>query len=437
MNHQQLKERALCIAKPPQHFQLIFEEINAQSREESLFIWGEKQESIKVQLDYDGTITSYVISKESYEVPVDKEISQEERRKLADQFFLQYYPKASADLTFYKSKLMDEIEEFCYGQLVMDLPLANAGIFITLDKAGNLVGLMNMGKLQIPEIPKKLVDKNALYDNAKKHLRMRLAIAEIAGQLRLIYELDDVYPIYQADILEPLIYEHRCNRHYDVLPPLRANSSKSLEEILGIGSEMQVVDEITYNNVKRLVWAEKKAEELYEDSVHARIDMNTGQLIGMSWFKERQGNLQLNDKEALQKAIAFLQLVAPEMYPYLQVEVAENEQSPGFMFRLIHEQNIKTSYRKVVTINRSTGDVESYHGGRIDMEKLHQIPSVPAISAQQAKEIFLAHLDFRLGWGMGNEIGSSILMYDCYDKKTDKRLGYIDALDGTVITFQD
>ncbi|WP_107840832.1 YcdB/YcdC domain-containing protein [Metasolibacillus meyeri] len=437
MNHLQLKERALCIAKPPQHFQLIFEEINGQPGEESLFVWEDNQESIEVQLDYDGIITRYAISKESYEVPVDKEISQEERRKLADQFLLQYYPKASADLTFYKSKLMDEIEEFCYGQLVMDLPLANAGIFLTLDKAGNLVGLMNMGKLQVPEIPKKLVDKNALYDNAKKHLRMRLAIAEIAGQLRLIYELDDVYPIYQADILEPVIYEHRCNRHYDVLPPLRANSSKSLEEILGIGSEMQVIDESRYNNVKRIVWAEGKEEGLYEDTVHARTDTNTGQLLAMRWFKERQGNLQLNDEEALQKAIAFLQLVAPEMYPYLQLEIEERVQSPRFIFRLITAQNIKTHFRVAVAINYSTGDVESYHSGRIDMSKLHQMPIIPTISAQQAREIFLEHIDFRLAWRMGNEMGSSVLMYDCYDQKTGQELGYIDALDGTVITFQD
>lgn len=30
MNHQQLKERALCIAKPPKNFQLMFEEVDAQ-----------------------------------------------------------------------------------------------------------------------------------------------------------------------------------------------------------------------------------------------------------------------------------------------------------------------------------------------------------------------------------------------------------------------
>lgn len=437
MNHQQLKERALCIAKPPQHFQLIFEEINAQPGEESLFVWEGDQESIEVQLDYNGTITSYAVSKESFGVPRDKEISLEERRKLADQFLLQYYPDALADFTFYKSKLIDEVEEFCYGQLVMNLPLANAGIFITLDKAGNLVGLMNMGKLQISEIPKKIVDKNALYDNAKKHLRMRLAITEIAGQLHLIYELDDVYPVYQANILEPVIYEYKRKTHYEVLPPLRITSNKSLEEILGIGSELQVIDESVYNNVKRIVWAEEQEEGLYEETVHVRIDINTGQLLGMRWFKERQGNLHINDEEALQKAVAFLQLAAPEMYPYLQLEVEEKVQSPRFIFRLITAQNIKTHFRVAIMINYSTGDVESYHSGRIHMEALQQMPSIPAISAQQAKEIFLAHLDFRLAWRMGNEMGSSVLMYDCYDKKTGQELGYIDALDGTVITFRD
>ncbi|WP_042477304.1 YcdB/YcdC domain-containing protein [Bacillus ndiopicus] len=437
MNHHQLKERALAIAKPSKSFQIMFEEINAQPGEESLFIWGDNQESIKVQLDYDGTLKSYFISKESYEVPVDKEISQEERYKLAEQFLLQYYPNALADFTFYKVEPIDEIEQFHYGQLVMDLPLANAGIIIGLDKAGNLVELMHMGKLSEPEIPKKLVGKKALYENAKKHIRMRLAIAEIAGQLRLIYELDDVYPVYQADILEPVINEQRCNIHYEILPSLGANFSRSLEDIIGVSSGMQIIDEITSNNVKRIVWAEKKGEDLYEDTVHARIDMNTGQLLSMTWFKERQGNLQLNEKEALQNAVTFLQHAAPEMYPYLQLEVDKNRQYPRFMFRLIKAQNIKTHFMVSVTINCSTGDVESFHGRPIDMEQFEHVPSVPAISAQQAKNIFLAHLDFRLEWGMGNAIGSSVLRYDCYDKKTGKVLGYIDALDGTVITFQD
>ncbi|WPK13401.1 DUF4901 domain-containing protein [Lysinibacillus louembei] len=432
MNHQQLKERALCIAKPAQHFQLIIEE----SGMESLFIWGDERESIKVQLNQDGHITSYFVSKDSYEVPANEEISQEERRRLADQFLLAHYPNALADFTFYKSGMLEDIEEFRYGQLVMDLPLANAGIVVGLDKAGNLVELMDMGKLPIPEIPTKLVDKDILHENAKAHICMRLVVAKIAEQPRLVYELDDIYPIYQADMLEPTIDQPICNIRYETLPLFASKPNLSLEEVLGLGN-MQVVDEKVYNNVKRIVWGENKAGDLYERTVHARVDMHTGQLIGMTWFKERQGNLQLSYEEALQRAIDFLQLVVPELYPYLQLEIDERDSYLTFRFRLMKTQNIKTHYWVTVKINCSTGDVESYHGQHVDMEKLRQVPDMPAISAQQAKEIFLAHLAFRLEWDMGNEIGSSKLMYYGYDKETGKRLGYVDALSGAVITYRD
>ncbi|WP_342471740.1 YcdB/YcdC domain-containing protein [Metasolibacillus sp. FSL H7-0170] len=437
MNHQQLKERALCIAKPPKNFQLMFEEVDAQPGGESLFIWGDDQETIKVQLDDAGTITSYFISKEGYKVSVGDEISLEERRQRAEQFLLKYYPNALTDFIFYKVESIDDIEQFYYGQLVMDLPLANAGIMVGLDKAGNLIELMYMGKLPEPKIPHKLVDTTALYENAKRHIRMRLVIAKIAGQLRLIYELDNVYPVYQADILEPVINEQRSTIRYRALPPLVATTTSSLEEILGINSEMQIINATIYNNVKRIVWAKEKVAGLYEDNVHARIDMNTGRLLNITNFKAYQGDLQLSDEEALQKASAFLQLAVPEIYPYLQLEIDENRQPAQFTFRIRTVQNINTHFMVTVIVNYSTGDVESFHCGRIDLEQLQQVSSIPVISAQQAKDIFLAHLDFRLAWGMGNEMGSSILWYDYYDKITGNRLGYIDAIDGTVITFQD
>lgn len=73
------------------------------------------------------------------------------------------------------------------------------------------------------------------------------------------------------------------------------------------------------------------------------------------------------------------------------------------------------------------------------MEQLRQIPTEPVISKEEAKKIFLSHLNFELAWDKDydEETESNILVYQACDKYTRTPIRYIDAMTGVVITAKD
>ena len=89
----------------------------------------------------------------------------------------------------------------------------------------------------------------------------------------------------------------------------------------------------------------------------------------------------------------------------------------------------------MVSVSRSTGLIDHYHGPDFDLEQLHRIPSEPVIPKTKARELFLSQLDFELAWkpDYTSEIESYILVYQACHRNTEKTIRYIDAITGELI----
>lgn len=477
MLKEELRKRALSIVSIPANFQLTIEECfeGENGKGEAMFSWAneEKNQEIAINLDLAGNLTR--LSMEMGDINPDMvPLDAEERKERAEQFLLKYYPNALNDLTFYEMKKLGHVNRFYYERLVMDLPLEHAGSFIDVDPVGNIVEFSYNTVGQVPEIPTTFISKEKLIE----HVRNRLDFQEIITNLYtgihnvkddgpwLVYEPEPSFMKYKADVLTPtlsIIHEEDVPETF-VPPPTPSNTAVqqdlSINEVIGITEEMEIIREVDMGEEIGIVWRDRnwkmKERDLSmdgffkrhtEDTVKAFISKKTGKVRSFMWFNERSGNLRLSREECLQKAVDFLHVLIPDYHKYLQLIVQEDEEKMDdtgkretFSFHMHNGRGIPVWLELVVvTVNRETGQIDHYSGPSFDMEQLSQIPSEPMISKEEAKDIFLNHLDFELAWNKdyGNETENYILVYQACDRYSRTPIRYIDAMTGDVISAKD
>ncbi|WP_342429704.1 YcdB/YcdC domain-containing protein [Neobacillus sp. FSL H8-0543] len=468
MLKEELQKRALSIIPISVNFQPVIEEY---TEGEAMFSWTneEKDEDITINLDINGNLLSLSIDKNDKTRDIIP-LNFEESKERAERFLLSHYPNALNDLTLYKSKKLTCVHRFYYEQIVMDLPLENAGCYIDIDPLGEIVGFTYQGVKRNPEIPAMLISKEKLIEHVLNRVDFQLLITYLYSDihnvaedgLHLVYDLDPYFMEYKADVLEPtltIIHEEDSTQSYVTLaPPTSTIIRKYLsnEEIIGITEQMEVIREVDMGEEIGIVWRERdwemKEEDLSingfftrqtEDTVKAFISKKTGKVRSYIWFKERSGDLQLNRKECYQKAIDFLQMLDPNYYQYLQLivwvdeeEEDETRMKESFTFHLHNGQDIPVQLALVmVVVNPKTGEIDHYSGPSFDLEQLSQISAKPAISKKEAREIFSNHLDFELAWSKNydSETDSYSLVYKACDRFSRNPIRYIDAMNGSVI----
>lgn len=473
MLKEELRKRALSLAQIPNHFQPVIEDYAEGENDEggAMFSWTneEKDEGIIINLDFVGNLTGLLIhikDRNLNAIPLNVE----ERRARAEQFLLSHYPNALKDLTLYKTKKRTDVYRFYYEQMVMDLPLDDAGCFIDVDAAGSIVEFTYMGVKQIPEIPTRLVSKEALIEHVHNRLDFKLMITNLYSDihnvaeddLRLVY-VPEPFMEYKADVLQPtltIIHQEEDSQRYVAMSPPSVTielKDLSIEDIVGISERMEVIREVDMGEETGVVWRDRDWEmgdedlsangffkRRSEDTVKAFISKKTGKVRGFIWFKERSGDLRLSRGACYQKAIDFLQMVVPDCCQYMQWSVRENEEvddtemKESFFFHICNEHGMELDLVTVV-VNRRTGQIDYYSGPRFDLGQLSQISAEPAITKKDASEIFINHLDFELVWSKNydSETECYTLVYQACDRHSRTPIRYIDALTGAVISNKD
>ncbi|MGE7694603.1 YcdB/YcdC domain-containing protein [Lysinibacillus sp. NPDC094177] len=464
MQKDKLKERVLSIVPLPSNYKLIIAEYSEDGR--VLFSWANEQqdESVTVELDCNGNLIYLSIEKKDSVSEADS-LSIDEKRRCAEQFLFSHYPLALEDLTFSKAKELSGVERFYFEQIVMDLPLEHAGCFIDVDAVGNIVRFKYNGVKTSPEIPSKLVSKEALMEHVRNTLVLQLVITNLSHDvynvkkdgLHLVYEVNSIFK-YHADSLEPtltIIRDENEPESYAALPPLPANlfaNEFTNEEIIGITDELELIREVDMGPEIGIVWRKRdwkmsdkdlSVNSFFkmqsEDTVKAMISKKTGKIRSFGWMHERLGNLQLSQEACYQIAIDFLLKIIPDYYPYLQRLIQEDEEederkSKSFIFHA-HNQGIAILDMVIIVVNRTTGHIDYYSGPNFDLDELSQIPTVPAISMEKAYRLFLENVDFQLVWDKNydDELESYQLVYQACDRHTRSPIRYIDATTGEII----
>lgn len=470
MLKEELRKRARSIVHIPPHYHPVIEDIlqDDKGRGEALFIWADEdqEEEISITLDLKGNVTDLSIDKK-YEDTVIHPATQEEKRKIAEEFLRHHDAHALNFLTLSKVTNQSLNDIFYYEQLVMGLPLENAGCRIVIDHWGNVTGFTYKGIKPTPEIPEILIEKEKLIADVKQRLDFALEVRQQeTGDFRLVYEPTIGRMDYNAGILEPTL-TIIPEEDEDIKPtfiPLALPSQwpereSSIEEIVGISADMEVIREKDMGDEWGVVWRwknwEGKDQDLTinsffanhnDDTVKAFIHKETGEVTRFIWFYERKGELQLTREECLAIATEFLQKMIPEYCPYLQLRVTEdeadnNDEQPtlsAFTFWFYTGKGIPFHSEIImVGVNPTTGQINHYSGPSFKLEQLKQIPAEPAITKEQARERFLQHLDFKLAWHYNYETESYFLAYEACDRETQSAIQNIDAMTGEVITYQD
>lgn len=476
MDKDELRIRALSVATMPDDFHPVIEEYyEAENGEgEAMFSWANKEEDEGISVSFDLAGNLIRLSIDLHNKNTDKmSLNTEERKKLAEQFLLNYYPHALEELTFYEMKILDCTYRFHYERLVMDIPLMSSGVLIDVDPAGRIVQFSYEAVGKIPDIPKTLISKEKLIEHVKERLNFELIITNLYSSLhsvaedglRPVYEPEPSFMNYRADVMTPTLSiihdEDDIRETYIPLAPSKNAafpSDLSVEEIIGITEEMEMIREVDMGEETGVVWRDRnwnKGEQdlsidrffkkQTEDTVKAFISKETGKVRSFMWFNERSGNLSLTREECLQKAIDFLQVVLPNDHQFLQLIVRENDEGDEISRKEVFTFLVQSSGIPIVleliivAVNPQTGQIDHYSGPSFDIEQLSQIPTEPAISPIQAQEIFLKHLDFELAWHRDyeNETDSYILVYQACDRFSRTPIRYIDAMTGAVITAKD
>lgn len=473
MQKEELKKRAQSIVQIPPHFKPVIEDIleNDPVQGEGIFTWvneAREEEYIDLTLDLKGNLLHLSIDKKVEDI-INNPLNEREKREIAEGFLGYHYPDALKSLTLSKVRNQTYDDIFYFEQMVMDLPLPNAGCTIVIDHWGDVTGFTYEGIKAIPEIPATLISKEKLVADLQTRLDFKLVVMQPEeGGFRLVYEPTTECMDFKAGVLEPtltIIHEE------DVVPkivplPILANPprvSASIEEIIGISEDMEIIRETELCDERGVVWRWKnwvgKEQDLTlnsffanhnDDTVKAFIHKETGKVTRFIWFYKRNGELQLTREECFARAVDFLCRMVPEYCPYLQLVVREDafededEDEPntisGFTFWLHNGHGIPIQSEIVmVGVNRTTGQIDHYSGLHMKPEQLQQIPTEPVISKEEARERFMEHLDFKLAWSWyyDNQNESYILAYEACDSLTQTFIEYIDAITGDVITYKN
>lgn len=470
---EELRIRALSMIQLPAHYQPILEERfeGENGQGEAIFSWSDEgqDEGITVNLDLEGNLTG--LSSDILAEPVNTVfLNTEERRKRAEQFLVSHYPHALESLTLYKTTERIHAIRFDFGQVVMGIPLDQAGCFVDVNSAGNIVKFTYYGVKQAPNIPTTLISKEALIEHVKSRLDFQLKITNLytfssdvaEDGIRLVYDPVQDCMDYKADVLKPtLMFEHDedvAQTYVSLIAPSKpiTRTPLSIEEIVGITDRMEIIREVDMGEETGIVWRERDwqmaerdlsvdgfFQQQTEDTVKAFVSKDTGNVRSFAWFKERTGDLQLSHEVCYQKAIDFLQMLIPDYCDYLQLIVQEKEEDQTletFVFDMRNGQGIPVQFSLViVVVNRTTGQINHYSGPSLSIEELRQLPTEPAISKDEASETFINQLDFELAWkkDYDSDTESYLLTYQACNRGSRTSIRYIDAMTGAVISAKE
>lgn len=468
---EEIMEKALTIVHVPKEYQLYIEEYGEEGG--AMLAWKneEKDEGISISMDLAGNLTDLSIDMTDQNSNRPS-LTIEEKRKQAEKFLILHYPDVFQHFTFYRTDQMSQTTRFNYEQIVMDLPLEELSCIIDIDRVGNIVRFCYDGVKVIPKIPEILISKEKLIREVEINLNLDLRIINLNSEfhdveeagLRLVYEPEQSFMKYKADLLKPTLTIEREDDEVETLISLPTSSIThnkfTNEEIIGITEQMEIIREVDMGSELGIVWRDRnwKSDETdlsieglfqrhTEDTVKAFIAKKSGKIKSFLWFNERKGDLELSRESCYLKGLEFLQTLIPDYYQHLQLSVREDDEEEDddfqkelFSFEMNNGYGIPVELGMVtIAVNRTTGKVDHFSGPSFDIGLISEVPSEPMISKNEASKIFNEHLDFKLAWNKDydSETETYILAYEACNRKTKTAIQYIDAMTGQVISDKD
>ncbi|MBQ0140015.1 MAG: DUF4901 domain-containing protein [Kurthia sp.] len=463
MLRSQLKQLAQQYFTIPENYLLTIDEV---TEENSVFLWEKEgsDEGYYVQFDPKGQLVSLA----QPSISTTENHTTEDLEMIAKQFLISHYPEALTYFTLTKSDETEKTVHFRFKQLIDGIPLSRSYCIIEVAYTGLIIEFNYRHYVENPpEIPHSIVSGEDLLEKLQTsewfpeliYVQYDMYSVEKTG-LQMIYQNPMLHQSFDAVTGVNLFEEEFADEieepeQFIALPEVAAPAPlKTIEEIISVPSTMKLIrqSEVDTDTIG-MVWRDKGhevpstgstmdsyIEQRFAETVKATVQVSTQQLKGFIWFQKRLGDLQLNHEQCLDKAVAFIKTYFPAYIPYLKLKVeqpANFEESYAFFnFSIfVNEQPIEPEYF-VISINRTTGDVESLMTPKISVTELDAYTSSPLITLEQAKRV-LSELEAIPQWQLDYEEDKEIdrLIYRFVHKKTKQPVLGIHAVTGSLITM--
>lgn len=466
MLNEQLKEKALTFFTLPEQYELCVDEIKD---EKTMFLWRDVNsvDEYYIELDNHGNLLS--LSQPS--IVTNERISVKEQQQIAEQFLTAQYAEALQYYTL--SKVTEKVDRtrFQFEQFVEGYPLEHCYCFIEIAPNGHILDFTYKGYTKNPpRFPKELAPKEMILsklfetDWTPKMTYLSSEVFSVpASGLYVIYESPILYHTYDADINTCTFdreYDENLDAEKELFVPMPNVApqipEESIESIIGVTSSMEIVrNTMTDEYTKGVVWREKDwqapldksidsyLQELFEQSVKAKIDTSTNQLKGFVWFKERIGELDLTFKECRNIALTFITTYYREYVPYLQMKLEApsfNELHRAcFIFSLTVDGYHIESEFFMITVNKTTGFIDMLMTPNIDISVIRAYKPTPLLPLSEAKHA-LNEVDAVLKWvhhyNEDEDEPADVLKYEYGHHKTKQSIRGINAVTGELILMK-
>ncbi|MGE7624381.1 YcdB/YcdC domain-containing protein [Viridibacillus sp. NPDC096237] len=468
MIKEQLKQKAQAIGGIPSGYELEIEDYRENELDsDTIFVWKDphdEENGIWVTLDRDSQLiglTKYTSSKSTIE-----HLANERLQELALQFVFDHYPNAFEQFTLEKIKERQGGRlQFTYSQYELELFLPLTGFFVEITKSGEIVCFRYDGVAEKIIHPDKIIHKDEARSILLNELIMETTIDVLSKE---VYEEGDdlSHLMYEpclrshqllADGKTPEIErEEEISRQLIPLPKPTKTTTKDVDAFIGLDrSIFQQIREQEMGDTIGTVWRIAKDEpELsdrsFEGFFKQRNDKtikiitykDSGRLKGVYSFLDRKGSLQLSMNECEEIAMQFLYKLYPQADQFfrMKADTEEDETNACFHLELYHcGIHLRFGFT-CITVNRTTGHIDNYLGPDIHPELIAGLPSEPAISKEQAKELFTSLFDVELQWRKeytDDSEGYYQLVYIPMYPNLEGDLAFIEAEDARVIVKKD
>lgn len=464
-----LKQRAMKIARVPNHFELEIEDyFEGKNREsgEAIFHWQdpEKEGGVFLKMDLFGDLLGF-----SKDVEDDMKISRTrsllELKKIAEHFIIIYYPGALESFTWVETKEVGETVRFTYLQEEMDIPIEHSGCYVTMTFGGEITETKYSGRKKVV-LPNKFCKSELLIHQVADRIDLKFQLAHLSrdiyrhgnDEIRPVYEPIPHFLSFDAETGEPRITEEGQGPEltFIEMPQQQIrNHECSVESLLGIEPDkFDKIKEVDMGNVIGIVWREQGREDgdnsrsvdavfsrKNKHTIKAQVDKTTGKLHSFISFIENTGDLSLNREQCFDVARRFLQKVIPEYHRYLRLEknVDEfngNRESFGFQ---VFKDHIPVFLQFVrVVVNQTTGRVEHYMGADFDLSRMTGVETYAVIDKETAIGEYLDSIVFKLAWKRDHTEKEEVykLVYKIYEQESQKEIRFVDAGNASMIVTQ-
>ncbi|QHZ49217.1 DUF4901 domain-containing protein [Bacillus sp. NSP9.1] len=419
-----LKQKARHIGAIPENYQLIIEDLD---RERAFFVWQDPEHpdnDIAVELDCEGRFIS--LTKE-YAPVAENELPEGELQQIALQFVERHYPSAVASFVFQEKKVTEQAVRYTYAQMALDLPLPQTGFFVDIAKDGEVLRFRYHGGADSVSIPKQLADRQQVISEYLDQVDFELTVEHIRRELyesgddqpHLIYETRLPFISYPAD--SSAICEKTTpvddEEEEETLPlPVLSEADRDvdLHELIGFSPSFRKIREADLGDSIGTVWREGSDPDQEDFGIESyfkirnhntlkiKKDKKTGKLKGLFSFIEAEGSPVWTEEACRKRALQFLYLLYPDARQYFRMHPLEKDEeeqkTAAFQFDLTYEGvPLRLGFANII-INRINGLVVGFFAPEIEPETLKDLNPSPAITREEAKDIFASVFDVELEW---------------------------------------